>query len=123
MPPPAKLRRRGVWVTTNLNILKTHNPYAEPTDKLEFSKILSCYSLGVSRGKWKDYAIDYNKNEVNFLMYKNSLASPDCILTKLIKSKKNRFIFKLNMKNKMKNSFKEIDDLLVILKRKHFIII
>ena len=34
--------------------------------KSELSKILSFYSLGVSRGNWKDYAIDFTKNEAIF---------------------------------------------------------
>ena len=46
-------------------------------------------------GNWKDYAINFNKNEANFYMYKHSLASPDCILTKSIKYKKQKFIYKL----------------------------
>ena len=37
--------------------------------KSELSKILNCYSLGVSRGNWKDYAIDFNKNEAIFFIY------------------------------------------------------
>ena len=35
--------------------------------KYELSKILSCYSLGVSKGNWKDYAIHFSKNELQFL--------------------------------------------------------
>ena len=55
--------------------------------KSELSKILSCYSLGVSRGNWKDYAIIFGKQEASFYMFKHSLASPDCILTKITKNK------------------------------------
>ena len=83
--------------------------------KIELSKILSCYSLGVSTGNWKDYAINYNKNEANFFIFKHTLATPDCVLTKSIISKKN-IIFKLNHGN-TKNKFNKIDDLLAILKR------
>ena len=49
--------------------------------KNELSKILSCYSIGVSKGSWKDYAIFFGNHEVSFCMFKHSLASPDCILT------------------------------------------
>ena len=56
--------------------------------KYELSKILSCYSLGVSKGNWKDYAIHFSKNEASFYIYKHSFASPDCILTKSKKYKK-----------------------------------
>ena len=53
----------------------------------ELGKILSCYSVGVSKGKWKDYAISFKNNEVNFLMFKHSLVIPDCVLTKTKKIK------------------------------------
>ena len=55
--------------------------------KSELSKILNCYSLGVSKGNWKDYAIIFGKQEASFYMFKHSLASPDCILTKITKNK------------------------------------
>ena len=87
--------------------------------KTELTKILSCYSYGVSRGEWKDYAINYKLNEVNFAMFKHTLASPDCILTKFKKFKKNEFLFKLTLVNKKKNKFKKIDDLLIIVRRKY----
>jgi len=91
--------------------------------KSELSKILSCYSVGVSRGSWKDYAIEFQKNEANFYMFKNSLTLPDCILTKSKILKKNEIIFKLNFYNIKKNNFSQIDDLLIILKRNNFKII
>ena len=55
--------------------------------KNELSKILSCYSLGVSRGNWKDYAINFSKNEASFLMFKNTVGFPDCVLTKSLRNK------------------------------------
>ena len=74
-------------------------------------------------GNWKDYAINFNKNEANFYMYKHSLASPDCILTKSIKYKKQKFIYKLKYAKLKKNKFGKIDDLIVFLKRKQFVIL
>ena len=94
--------------------------------KNELSKILSCYSLGVSRGNWKDYAINYENNESNFLIFKHTLASPEFILTKSIKKSiksKKKIIFKLKLQNKKKNKFNQIDDLLAILIRKNLKII
>ena len=90
--------------------------------KKELSKILSCYSMGVSQGSWKDYAINYNKYEANFFIFKHSLAAPDCVLTKSIKSK-TIIIFNLDLGNKKNNKFYKIDDLLVVLKRKNLKII
>ena len=34
--------------------------------KAELSKILNCYSIGVSNGNWKDYALNFNTNEAIF---------------------------------------------------------
>ena len=91
--------------------------------KSELSKILSCYSVGVSKGKWKDYAISFKNNEVNFLMFKHSLVIPDCVLTKSKKNKKNKIVFKLNLGNNKKDNFNRVEDLLIMLKRNHFIIV
>ena len=88
--------------------------------KYELQKILSCYSIGVSRGSWKDYAINFNKNEANFYMYKHASASPYFILTKSKKINKNKVLFKLQINNAKKNIFSHIDDLLIILKRNQF---
>ena len=88
--------------------------------KDELSKILSCYSLGVSKGTWKDYALNSNKNEANFFIFKHSYALPDCIVTKSKKIKKNKIRFCLNSSNKKHNIFNKIDDLITVLKRNQF---
>tara|TARA_B100000745_G_scaffold261560_1_gene185452 strand:+ start:306 stop:641 length:336 start_codon:yes stop_codon:yes gene_type:complete len=87
--------------------------------KKELSKILSCYSLGVSNGNWKDYSINYNRNEASFIIYKYSKSFPDCILTKYIKHKKNKILFKLMLGVKSKKDSDKIEDLIAILKRKN----
>ena len=88
--------------------------------KNELSKILTCYSIGVARGSWKDYAICFGKQKTSFYMFKHSLASPDCILTKSKKQKKNTILYDLILSNEIKSKFNKIDDLLVLLKRKEF---
>ena len=50
--------------------------------KSELSKILNCYSIGVSNGNWKDYALNFNSNEAIFSFFKHTHASPDCVLKK-----------------------------------------
>ena len=87
--------------------------------KKEFGKILSCYSLGVSNGNWKDYSINSNTNEASFIIYKYSKSFPDCILTKYIKHKKNKILFKLKLGVKNKKDSDKIEDLIAILKRKN----
>ena len=88
--------------------------------KIELTKILNCYSIGVSRGRWKDYAIFFGKQKTSFYMYKHSLVSPDCILTKSKKLKKNIFFFDLEIFNNKKSNFNKIDDLIALLIRKEF---
>ena len=85
----------------------------------ELDKILSCYSLGVSNGNWKDYSINSNTNEASFIIYKHSNTFPDCILTKYIKHKKNKILFKLKLGSKNKKDSDKIEDLIAILKRKN----
>ena len=90
----------------------------------EFNKILEYYLNGVSKGNWKDYAINFSKNEASFLMFKNTVGFPDCVLTKSLRNKKNKFIYKLQSNHHSKNNnFNHIDELLIILKRKNLKII
>ena len=91
--------------------------------KDELRKILACYSLGVSCGSWKDYAISFGKQKTSFYMFRHSLASPDCILTKSKKQKKDLILYDLELFNKKKSKFNTIDDLIALLKRKEFKII
>ena len=86
--------------------------------KIELGKILACYSFGVSRGNWKDYAIYFGNNEASFYIFKNSLASPDCILTKSKKYKKNLIFYDLEFNNIKKSKFTKIDDIIILLKRR-----
>ena len=91
--------------------------------KSELSKILNCYSLGVSRGNWKDYAIDFTKNEAIFFMYNHSWAMPDCVLKKFKERKKERILYNLSITNKKNSQFKNIDELIYLLNRKQFKVI
>ncbi|MBS56396.1 MAG: hypothetical protein CMP16_00810 [Rickettsiales bacterium] len=91
--------------------------------KSELSKILNCYSNGVSKGNWKDYSIDFNKNEAVFFIYKHSFASPECKLSKLKLRKKNKIIYKLSFTNNIIKKFNNIDTLISSLKRKQISII
>tara|TARA_Y100001970_G_C14135077_1_gene803827 strand:- start:888 stop:1214 length:327 start_codon:yes stop_codon:yes gene_type:complete len=85
--------------------------------KSEISKILNCYSIGVSKGNWKDYALNFNSNEAIFCFFKHSLASPDCILIKYKEKKKKRIIYKLSISNKKNSKFENLDNLIIDLKR------
>ena len=83
-----------------------HNLYFS---KDELAKILNLYSKGVSNGEWKDYAIDFNKNNAFFYIFKHSLATPECILNKSLE-KKEKFY---NLKSKNQNNrFESLDTLI-----------
>ena len=50
--------------------------------KKELTRILKYYSLGVSKGKWKDYAIDFRHNEAYFHFYKSCSEKPSISILK-----------------------------------------
>ena len=93
-----------------------HNLYFS---KDELAKILNMYSKGVSNGEWKDYAIDFNKNDAFFYIFKHSLAAPECILNKSLERKKRKVFYNLKSKNNIKK-YENLDLLLSSLNRKIF---
>ncbi len=93
-----------------------HNLYFS---KYELIKILNLYTKGVSRGEWKDYAIDFNKNDAFFYIFKHSLAAPECILNKSLERKKRKIFYNLKSKNHIKK-YENLDMLLSSLNRKMF---
>ena len=93
-----------------------HNLYFS---KDELAKILNLYSKGVSSGEWKDYAIDFNKNNAFFYIFKHSLASPECVLNKSLERKKRKIFYNLLSKNQ-NNKYENLDQLLSSLNRKIF---
>ena len=93
-----------------------HNLYFS---KEELSKILNLYSKGVSSGNWKDYAIDFNKNNAFFYIFKHTLASPECILNKSLERKRRKIFYNLKSKNQNKK-FENLDQLISSLNRKIF---
>ena len=91
--------------------------------KSELSKILNCYSIGVSNGNWKDYALNFKKNEAIFSFYKHTLASPECILKKIRERKKKKMLFHLFINNKKNSKYEDIDKLIASIKRSQIFII
>lgn len=85
--------------------------------------ILSCYSIGVSRGNWTDYSINFDNNKASFFIYRHTSAFPEYELIKYMNNKKNKFFYKLKI-GKINNNDKEnIEELISILKRKNIKII
>ena len=91
--------------------------------KLELSKILNCYSIGVSNGNWKDYALNFNTNEAIFSFHKHTLASPECILKKFKENKKKRTFYQLSINNKKNSKYEDIDQIIASIKRSQLSIV
>ena len=103
-------------LVTSSSSTNNHNLYFS---KDELSKILNLYSKGVSSGKWKDYAIDFNKNNAFFYIFKHSLAAPEFVLNKSFERKKRKIFYNLKSKNQNKK-FEYLDQLISSLNRKIF---
>ena len=103
-------------LVTSSDATNNHNLYFS---KDELGKILNLYSKGVSNGEWKDYAIDFNKNNAFFYIFKHSLAAPECILNKSLEKKKRKIFYNLQSKNQSKK-YENLDLLLSSLNRKIF---
>ena len=106
-------------LSASLTSLSTNHNSKLYFTKHELSKILDCYSIGIIRGNWKDYSINYDNNEACFLIYKHSLAFPEYALIKYMKHKKNKFFYKLKSNEKNNKDLDSIESLISILKRKN----
>ena len=91
--------------------------------KSELSKILNCYSIGVSNGNWKDYALNFKSNEAIFSFFKHTHSSPDCILKKYKEKKKKKTHYHLYINNKKNTKYEDIDSLLSSIRRSQLFII
>ena len=91
--------------------------------KTELSKILNCYSIGVSNGNWKDYALNFNSNEAIFSFFKHTHASPDCVLKKYKEKKKKKTFFHLFINNQKNSKFEDLDKLISLIKRSQITIV
>ena len=103
-------------LVTSSSKTNNHNLYFS---KYELAKILNLYSKGVSSGEWKDYAIDFKKNNAFFYIFKHSLASPECVLNKSVEKRKKRIFYNLKSKN-LNIKYESLDLLLSSLNRKIF---
>ena len=101
----------------------TSNNHKLYFSKIELTKILNCYSIGVSNGNWKDYALNFKSNEAIFSFYKHTLATPDCILKKFREKKKKRTLFQLSINNKKNSKYDNIDQLIASIKRSQLSIV
>ena len=105
---------------TPTSISNNHKLYFS---KSELSKILNCYSIGVSNGNWKDYALNFKSNEAIFSFFKHTHASPHCVLKKYNEKKKKKTFFQLFIHNKKKSKFEDIDNLLSSIRRSQLFLV
>ena len=85
--------------------------------RIELNRILEFYSFGVSKGNWKDSAIQFNNNESYFHFFKNSSEKPMISISKKKLNKKSKYSFYLLKTNNQLFSHDNIDNLLVYLNR------
>jgi len=52
-------------------------------DRADLMRILSIYSRQVSRGLWRDYAIDHRSNMAMFSIYRRAQEQPLFVITKV----------------------------------------
>ena len=107
----------------SLSFTSTSNNHKLYFSKSELSKILNCYSVGVSNGNWKDYALNFNTNEAIFSFYKHTLASPDCILKKIREKKRKITLYHLFLYNNKNSKYEDIDKLLASIKRSQIFLV
>ncbi len=101
------------------SVPNNHNLYFS---KNELTKILNLYSKGVSRGEWKDYAMNFNKYNAFFYIFKHTLAKPECVLNKSLERKRKKIYFEIISKN-LNKRFENLDTLISALNRKSLKII
>tara|TARA_B100000963_G_C22165954_1_gene468099 strand:+ start:162 stop:491 length:330 start_codon:yes stop_codon:yes gene_type:complete len=100
-------------LVTSSSKTNNHNLYFS---KDELAKILNIYSKGVSSGEWKDYAIDFSKNNAFFYIFKHTLAGPECVLNKSLEKRKKKVFYNLKSKS-LNKKFENLDSLISSLNR------
>jgi len=91
--------------------------------KYELNLILSCYSFGVVKGKWKDYSINFNNQEAIFCFYKHTLVSPEYALIKYKNNKKSKFRYRLKDHTNKNKDMENISRLIGYINKKNINIV
>ena len=89
----------------------------------ELTKILNCYSMGVSNGNWRDYALNFNSNEAIFSFYKHTFSSPHCVLKKYKEKRKKKTLYHLFITNKKNSKYEDIDKVLSSIRNSQLFVI
>ena len=73
----------------------------------ELFNILSAYSIKVSEGIWKDYALDNSKTFALFSIYRNTYETPILMIQKTYHN--NKKLYEFTLKNQKGDLFKSIE--------------
>lgn len=85
----------------NLSTLRSVNtPLGITFTKAELNAILSIYSFQVSRGKWRDYAMDFLRTMAVFSIFKNSSEQPIISIVKTPGNTSTGYIYELFFEKK-----------------------
>tara|TARA_B110000014_G_C19985381_1_gene510265 strand:+ start:76 stop:417 length:342 start_codon:yes stop_codon:yes gene_type:complete len=90
--------------------------------KDELTKLLQHYSIGVSKGKWKDYSINFTCNEAFFHFHRNTFEKPITSIIKNNSKKKQKNIYKLFNNNQIM-LYDTLDNLFIYLRRRNIILV
>lgn len=68
--------------------------------KAELNAILAIYSFQVSKGNWRDYAIDFTKELAMFSIYRHAHETPLASIVKLPANTSTGFVFEVFFERK-----------------------
>lgn len=93
--------------------------YRRPPERLlfdawELRKLLQCYSEGVARGLWRDYAIDHRNGRSAFAVFRRSSEVPALVIAKLRPSPKRRGCYVAISGRQRVTQGRTIDDVLSV---------
>ena len=83
--------------------------------KKELTRILQYYSIGVAKGAWRDYSIDFKPNGAYFHIYKNFSEKPIISISKKKLKKNNNFFLEQGLNKFTLND--KLENLSVFVKR------
>ncbi|PPR43135.1 MAG: hypothetical protein CFH21_00894 [Alphaproteobacteria bacterium MarineAlpha5_Bin11] len=87
--------------------------------RLELNKILKYYSHGVSKGNWKDYAIQFKKDTAYFHFFINYSERPSLSILKQKKGRLKKLNYKLVHSNSTYIENPKLDNLFIYINRKN----
>ena len=105
----------------NLNLIlvkKSNKKHRLYFTKDELTKILQHYAMGVSKGRWKDYSMNFTNNEAFFNFHRNTFEKPVTSIIKNKAKKKQENIYKLFNNNQIM-LYDNLDKLFIYLRRKN----